>query len=148
MPSSITKQSSLAARSGQQALAANLDLMAELLSDFGFDIVLLETVGAGQGDTAVRQLADVLVLLVQPQTGDELQWEKAGLLEVADVVVVNKSDLPGAKQTKVELESQLGAPGEGGARVLAASTAKPAGVSDLWAAIELTARRKRADADS
>ena len=54
---------------------------------FGFDVVLVETVGAGQGDTAVRDLADVLVLLLQPETGDDLQWEKAGLLEVADVVV-------------------------------------------------------------
>ncbi len=63
-------------------------------------MILLETVGAGQGDTAVRDLADVVVLLVQPESGDELQWEKAGLLEVADVVVVHKADLAGADRTE------------------------------------------------
>ena len=54
----------------------------------------------GQGDTAVRALADVVVLLLQPETGDDLQWEKAGLLEVADVVVVHKADLPGSATSK------------------------------------------------
>ena len=82
---------SLAAASGHQALAEHVDLMIRLLAAFGFDVVLLETVGAGQTDTAVRDLADVLVLLVQPESGDELQWEKAGLLEVADVVVIHKA---------------------------------------------------------
>ena len=47
------------------------------------------------GDTAVRALVDVLVLLLQPETGDDLQWEKAGLLEVADLVVIHKADMPG-----------------------------------------------------
>ncbi len=125
---------SLAARSGQQALAANVDLMAELLSSFGFQMILLETVGAGQGDTAVRELADIVVLLVQPHTGDELQWEKAVLLEVADVVVVIKSFLPGANQVKLQLENQLSLPA---VPVLAVSTTKPVGLAELWEAIEL-----------
>src|SRR5439155_4277413 len=62
---------SLAAAGGQGALADNLPALVRLLEAFGFDVVLLETVGAGQGDTAVRALADVLVLLVQPETGDD-----------------------------------------------------------------------------
>jgi len=138
---------SLAAKSGQQALAANLDLLAQLLETFGFQTILLETVGAGQGDTAVRQLADVLVVLVQPQTGDELQWEKAGLLEVADVVVVTKSDLPGAEQVKVQLKNQLSSPGCRAVPVLGVSTTKPVGLSELWGEIELAAKRNTASSE-
>src|SRR5947199_6487172 len=59
---------SLAARSGQGAVATHLQPMAQLLELFGFDVVLIETVGAGQGDTTVRDFADVVVLLLQPET--------------------------------------------------------------------------------
>ena len=98
---------SLAAAGGRGALADHLDALTRLLEAFGFDVGLIETVGAGQGDTAVRELADVVVLLVQPETGDELQWEKAGLLEVADVVVVHKADLPGADRVEAQVISTL-----------------------------------------
>ena len=87
---------SLATPSGQSGVAPNLDLMIDLFGRFGFDTVIVETVGAGQGDTAIRGVADVVIVLVQPETGDELQWEKAGQLEIADIVVVHKADLPGA----------------------------------------------------
>ena len=86
---------SLAAAGGHGALAEHLGALIRLLEAFGFDVVLIETVGAGQGDTVVRDLVDVLVLLLQPETGDDLQWEKAGLLEVADVMRIHKADLPG-----------------------------------------------------
>src|SRR5437016_3820079 len=69
--------------------------------------VLIETVGAGQGDTSVRDFADVLVLLLQPETGDDLQWEKAGLPEVADVVVIHKADLPGADRVEAQVIAAL-----------------------------------------
>ena len=76
--------------------------MIRLLETFGFDVVLLETVGAGQGDVRVRDFADVLVLLLQPETGDDVQWEKAGILECADIVAVHKADLPAADQTAAQ----------------------------------------------
>ena len=98
---------SLAAPGGRGAVAENLPLLLRVLASFGFDLIFLETVGAGQGDTAVRDLADLVALLVQPESGDELQWEKAGVLEVADVVVVHKADLPGAEQTAAELRATL-----------------------------------------
>src|SRR5262249_27176482 len=91
---------SLAVAGGHGAVALHLDAMIRLLEAFGFDIILIETVGAGQGDTVVQELADVVVLLLQPETGDDLQWEKAGLLEVADVVVIHKADLPGADRVE------------------------------------------------
>src|SRR5205814_3619159 len=87
---------SLAAQSGRQAVADHLDTILSLCEAFGFDVILIETVGAGQGDTAARSVADAVILLLQPETGDDLQWEKAGVLEVADAVVVHKAALPGA----------------------------------------------------
>jgi len=127
---------SLATPGGQQAIAHNLDLMTEILFAYGFEIVLLETVGAGQGETAVRSLADVLVVLLQPQSGDELQWEKAGLLEVADVVVINKSDLSGADQMEAQVRNLLNLPGCRAVPVLKTSAARREGLKELWDVIE------------
>jgi LAO/AO transport system ATPase len=126
---------SLATPGGQQAIAENLDLMIDLLIGFGFQVVLLETVGAGQGDTAVHELADVLVLLVQPESGDDLQWEKAGLFEVADVIAVNKADLPGADRVAAQVQMQLALPGSPSVAVVKTSAAKHEGVDALWKAI-------------
>jgi LAO/AO transport system ATPase len=102
---------SVATPSGCSGVAPNVDLMIDLFGRFGLDTVIVETVGAGQGDTAIREVADVVVVLVQPETGDELQWEKAGQLEIADVVVVHKADLPSADRTLSELRELLNLPG-------------------------------------
>jgi len=98
---------SLAAAPGRGALAAHLDAMVRVLESFGFDDVLIETVGAGQGDTEVRDVADVVVLLLQPESGDDIQGEKAGLLEVADVIAIHKADLPGADQAETSVRASL-----------------------------------------
>ena len=98
---------SLAAVSGHGAVADHVDVMIRLLEAFGFDVILLETVGSGQGDVAVRGLADAVVLLLQPESGDDVQWEKAGILECADIVVVHKADLPSADQTAAQVRSAL-----------------------------------------
>src|SRR5262249_8666885 len=98
---------SLAAAPGRQAVADQLDAIVFLCEHFGFDSVLTETVGSGQGDTAVRSIADGVVLLLQPETGDDLQWEKAGVLEVADIVVVHKADLPGADRAIAQIQAML-----------------------------------------
>ncbi len=131
---------SLAAAGGHQAVAEHVDLMLRVLAQFDFDVILLETVGAGQGDTAVRALADVVVVLVQPESGDELQWEKAGLLEVADVVVVHKADLGGAERLEAQVQELLGLPGSRRIAVLRVSSAKQQGFAELWAAIRSCAR--------
>ena len=135
---------SLAAAGGRGALAEHLGALVRLLEAYGFDVVLVETVGAGQGDTAVRDLADVLVLLLQPETGDDLQWEKAGLAEVADVVVVHKADLPGAERVEAQvLAAQALGPGPA-APVLRVSARTGAGLKELWETIEsLPPRRGR-----
>jgi LAO/AO transport system ATPase len=140
---------SLAAAGGQGALAAHLPAIVRVVEAFGFDVVILETVGAGQGDTAARALADVLVLLLQPETGDELQWEKAGLLEVADLVVIHKADLPGADRVEAQVLATLGLSKGPTPPVLRVSARSGAGVADLWrAAAALPLRRgQRRDAD-
>ncbi|MGD9723159.1 MAG: ArgK/MeaB family GTPase [Pirellulales bacterium] len=132
---------SLAAASGHQAVAEHVDLMIRVLAAFGFDVILLETVGAGQGDTAVRSLADVVVVLLQPESGDELQWEKAGLLEIADVVLIHKADLPGAERLESQVKELLSLPGSREVAVLRASSKQSQGLDTLWAAVERCPRR-------
>ncbi len=133
---------SLAALGGHSALAANLALLIRLLEAFGFGVIFVETVGAGQGDTAVRALADVVVLLLQPESGDDLQWGKAGVLEVADIVVVHKADLPGADQTAAQVRAALHLSKEGQVPVLSVSSKTGTGIDDLWRAIDDCPRRR------
>jgi LAO/AO transport system ATPase len=133
---------SLAAAPGRGAVAEHLGAMVRLLEAFGFDVVLIETVGAGQGDTAVRALADVVVLLLQPETGDDLQWEKAGVLEVADVVAVHKADLPGSEQTAAQVKAALGLPGAPAVPVVRVSAKTGLGLQELWQAITAAPRHR------
>jgi LAO/AO transport system ATPase len=133
---------SLAAASGRGALAEHLPAMIDLLEAYGFDWLLIETVGAGQGDTAVRALADVVVLLLQPEAGDDLQWEKAGVMEVADVVAVNKADLPGVDQAVAQVKASL-ALSPVAVPVLAISSRTGAGIGELGEAIAACPLRRR-----
>ena len=73
----------------------------------GFDIVLIETVGTGQSEVEVAAAADTTVVVEAPEMGDEIQAIKAGLLEVADIIVVNKGDRPGAHRTAAQLHAML-----------------------------------------
>jgi len=88
-------------------LAPHCAEIAELLVVAGYQIVLLETVGAGQGDTDVRRLTDEVLLLLMPGAGDSVQFSKAGILEIATGFVVNKADLPGADVTVRQLKDAL-----------------------------------------
>jgi 2-methylcitrate dehydratase len=133
---------SLAALSGRGAVAEHLPAMVRLVEAFGFDVVLIETVGAGQGDTVVHELADVVVLLLQPHTGDDLQWEKAGVLEVADVIVVHKADMPEAEQTAAQVRAALDLPGLRPIPVVLVSAKTGAGVKELWQSISACNRRR------
>jgi LAO/AO transport system kinase len=134
---------SLATAGGNQAVAEHLDDMIRLLEVFGFDVVILETVGAGQGDTAVRHLADVVVLLLQPETGDDLQWEKAGVLEVADVHVIHKGDLPGASEVEAQVRSALSLGDRLAPPVFRVSSRTGEGLPELWATLRAHPRRRQ-----
>ena len=88
---------SLASRGNLEALSPLASDLADVLDAFGRDIVLLESMGASQVETRIRFSADTVVLVLTPESGDEIQTLKSGLLEVADVVAVNKSDRSGAE---------------------------------------------------
>jgi LAO/AO transport system kinase len=75
---------------------------------FGRDVVILESMGVGQVETRVRYMADTVVVVLTPEAGDDVQTMKSGLLEVADVLVVNKSDRPGADALAADLTAVVG----------------------------------------
>ena len=136
---------SLAATSGHGALAEHVAAMVRLLEVFGFEIILIETVGAGQGDTAVHELADVVLLLLQPEAGDDLQWEKAGVMEIADIVAIHKADLPGAEQAEAQVKAALNLVSSGRAvPVLRASGRTGEGIEELIAVIKAQPLRRLA----
>lgn len=138
---------SLAALSGHGALADHLDVIVQLLETFGFDVIFLETVGAGQGDVRVHDYADVIVLMLQPESGDDVQWEKAGILECADVIVVHKADLPSADQTAAQVRAALDLSPAREVPVVRVSTKANQGHEELWQAIaKLPLRRHTASA--
>ncbi len=126
---------SLATRGAAGGLSAAVGPARDWLLDYGFDVVLVESVGIGQDQVAIREVVDVLVLLVTPYSGDEIQWEKAGLVELADVVVVNKCDLPGADRVYQQVRNALSF-GEKPPLLLSVSALNEQGIADLWAAIE------------
>src|SRR3546814_14698722 len=73
------------------------------MDDFGFAEVLLETVGVGQAEYAARAHVDTLVLVLLPDSGDTVQAMKAGIMELADIFVVSKADLPGARKMAADI---------------------------------------------
>jgi LAO/AO transport system kinase len=100
---------SLASRGAHGAVASATRNVARLLEASGsFEVIVIETVGAGQTEVGVAALADTVVLVTVPGLGDAVQAIKAGLMEVADLVVVNMADRPGAQQTVRHLRLTLG----------------------------------------
>ncbi len=94
---------SLATRASLDGLADNLPDILAALDRFGFSEALIETVGVGQVEYAVGALVDTLIVVLPPGAGDQVQAMKSGILEKADIYVVNKSDQPGARQLAAEL---------------------------------------------
>jgi LAO/AO transport system kinase len=99
---------SMATRGSLGGLAAATREVADVLDAFGFDRVLVETVGVGQTELDIARTADTSVVVLVPESGDSIQTLKAGLMEIADVFVVNKADRPGADRLRNELELMLG----------------------------------------
>ena len=126
---------SLAVSGGNGGIAPHLDLMLRLLAGFGFDLLLVETVGAGQGDTVLREHVDRTVVLLQPHAGDDLQWEKAGLVEIADILVVHKADLAGAEHTAAQLAGMLSLSKRPAPPIVLVSSIGGTGIDDLWRAL-------------
>jgi LAO/AO transport system kinase len=99
---------SMATRGSLGGLAATTRDVADVLDGFGFDRILIETVGVGQSELDVVRAADSCVVVLVPESGDSIQTMKAGLMEIADVFAVNKADRPGADRLRHEVEVMLG----------------------------------------
>ena len=137
---------SMAARGHAGGLAPTSIAAASVFDAVGFDLVLIETVGTGQSEVEVAAAADTTVVLEAPESGDEVQAIKAGLLEVADLVVVNKADRPEAQRTASQLRAMLvagsairaGRPGPRPKRpeILLTTASTGDGVPELLAALD------------
>jgi LAO/AO transport system kinase len=99
---------SMATRGSLGGLAAATRETCDVLDAFGFDRILIETVGVGQSELDVARTADTSVVVLVPESGDSIQTLKAGVMEIADIFVVNKSDRPGADRLRGDLELMLG----------------------------------------
>lgn len=116
-----------ATRAAAQALAA------------AFDVVVIETVGVGQSETEVGEVADTVAVIVQPGSGDVLQFLKAGIMEIPDVLVVTKADLGDiALRARRDLSAALRSAGSRGTKVVAVSSVAPvSGIDELVAAVDV-----------
>ena len=98
---------SLASRGTVGGLNPGIFQITDLLANAGFDYILIETVGVGQTEVEISRLADQVVLVLVPESGDDIQTMKSGIMEIGDIFVVNKSDRPGAEQFLLSLKSSL-----------------------------------------
>ncbi len=136
---------SVASRGHPGGLSPTTRGIVDLFDAAGFDTVIVETVGAGQSDVAIMNLADTRIVACPPGLGDEVQAIKAGILEIADVLAVTKADLPLATRTAGELREMLhlcaGATAGGWAvPVIATSASLGSGVRELLEALQAHAR--------
>ncbi len=125
---------SVATRGHLGGLAAAVPAATRLLAALSYDLIVAETVGVGQSEIEIAAIADPTIVVLNPGAGDAVQAAKAGLLEVADIVVVNKADREGADQTVRDLRAETKAP------ILKLIAAQGDGIPELVEAIEAHAR--------
>ncbi len=111
---------SMASRGALGGIARTTAAMVQVLDAAGFGMILIETVGAGQAEVDIASLAHTTIVVEAPGLGDDIQAIKAGILEIADILVINKADLPGVENAeralKMSIELAHPEPGEEGAR--------------------------------
>jgi LAO/AO transport system kinase len=129
---------SIASRGHLGGLSRTTARVADLMDGAGFDVVVIETVGAGQSEVEVAQVADTTVVVGSPGAGDDVQAIKAGILEVADILVINKADREGAVNARRALEGMLRLRARGALEVPVLETVATSGsgVKELADAIE------------
>lgn len=98
---------SMASRGSLGGLAKKTFEVADILDASGFDFVIMETVGVGQSELDIATNADTTIVVLVPESGDAIQAMKAGLMEIADIFILNKSDRPGADQAKIAIKNVL-----------------------------------------
>jgi len=125
---------SVASRGHLGGLAATTRFMINGLEMLGNDLTLVETVGAGQGDVEIVKVADTTIVVEVPGLGDEVQAQKAGILEIGDLLVVNKGDRPGSDRLAKELKMMLGLGEhkEWMPPIITTTATKELGIEELW----------------
>lgn len=129
---------SMGARGHLGGLAAATREALRLLDAFGRDYILVETVGVGQSEMDIASISDTTVLVLMPESGDAVQSIKAGIMEIADVFVVNKADLAGAEKTRRQIKESLSLGSPRSAfepPICLTSAVKEEGLEALWEAI-------------
>jgi LAO/AO transport system kinase len=130
---------SVATRGHLGGLAAAVPAAVRVLAALSYDVIFVETVGVGQSEIEVAAVADPAVVILNPGAGDAIQAAKAGLLEVADIVAINKADREGADQTVRDLHAETAAP------ILKIIAAQNVGIAELVEAIDAHHRADNAD---
>ncbi len=123
---------SMATRGHLGGLAVAAGQTIALVSQAGFDFVLVETVGVGQSEVEIMDMADVVVLVVAPGWGDQIQADKAGIVEIADVFVINKADQPGVEPLRSAL-AEVARSGRAERPILITDALTGEGVAELLA---------------
>ncbi len=127
---------SLASRGHLGGLSRSASHVIDVMDAFGKDVIVLETVGAGQSEVEVADIADVKIVVCAPGLGDDVQAIKAGILEIADILVVNKADNPLAERTARQLEARTTGAGSRKIPVLKTIAVEGEGLEALADAIE------------
>ncbi len=125
---------SVASRGHLGGLAATTRFMINAIEMLGNDLTIVETVGAGQGDVEIVKIADTTIVVEVPGLGDEVQAQKAGILEIGDILVVNKSDRPGSDRVARELQMMLslGVEKEWMPPIVTTTATEGKGFNELW----------------
>jgi LAO/AO transport system kinase len=133
---------SLASRGHVGGLSRMASRAVDVMDAAGRDVVIVETVGAGQSEIEVAEIADTKIVVTAPGLGDEIQALKAGILEIADILVVNKADLPHARRAAAQLEAMLDFRDSAPWRppVLCTASIRGEGIAELADAVEAHAR--------
>jgi len=128
---------SVASRGAHGGLSRAVAPTVSLLDAFGKDIIIIETVGVGQTEVSIKEVAHVVVVVLVPGYGDSIQLMKAGLIEIADIIVVNKADQRGAEELANELRTMLMlAPGGPGRTILTTQAINNIGIRELYHQID------------
>ncbi|MFZ5590379.1 MAG: methylmalonyl Co-A mutase-associated GTPase MeaB [Bacillota bacterium] len=130
---------SMSTRGSLGGLAYTTKDVVKIMDAYGFDIIIVETVGVGQAELDIMHVADTTLVVLTPGAGDAIQTIKAGIMEIADIFVVNKADLPGAEKVVGEIEMMLDMKCDHCVfrpPVVSVSALEGRGVEQLWQAVE------------
>ena len=135
---------SMATRGAMGGLAPTTLALTKVFDAAGFDVVIVETVGVGQDEIEVAKLAQVVAVLLVPGQGDEIQAIKSGIMEIADLFVINKSDQPGAEKLYQEIEAEV----HGEKPILKTVSTTGQGIAEVWESIQSLPRRAAVAAEA